>query len=54
MRQSDLAHVHRALKTLGKVREDYPELFDDEDDFHYVVAWEIVNTLLLEQYKETE
>jgi hypothetical protein len=40
------------MKDLKEVREGYPELFNDDNDFHFVVAWEIVNRMLLEQYKD--
>lgn len=52
MNQADLLHLYKTMKLLKFLMEEYPELFGDEDEVQFLIAWEIINTLLDGRYKD--
>ena len=49
--QADLTHIYRALKLTKDVMETIPELVTDDEYSVFLVAWQIINDQLVEEYK---
>ena len=49
--QADLTHIYRALKLTRDVIATSPELVSEDEYSIFLVAWQIVNDELTEDYK---
>ena len=52
MTQAELKHIYRAMKLMKDVIEESPELVNSDEEADFAIAWEIVNSTLIERYKD--
>jgi hypothetical protein len=49
--QADLVHIYRALKLSKDIIEESPELVNDDEYSLFLVAWQVVDSTLKQEYK---